>query len=52
MGVGSGGQVGRGPPGFSYMVFFGIFLLFFGLFRCFPPPGRGLIVLFFDLLFR
>jgi len=43
MGVGSGGQC---PPGFSYMVFFGLFfksfLLFFGLFS---------IVLFFGIFF-
>jgi len=48
MGVGSGGQGGRGPPGFSYMVFspprkrlnsaiFGIFLLFFDLFFRWTP---------------
>jgi len=28
------------------MLFFGVFLLFFGLFSVAPPPGRGLIVLF------
>jgi len=52
MGVGRGGRE-RALPGFSYMVFFGLFLLFFqsffAIFRSFPP-GRGLIVLFFGLL--
>jgi len=36
MGVGSGGQEGRGPPGFSYMVFFGLFC-YFSAFFSFPP---------------
>jgi len=47
MGVGNGeggGRAGRGrgPPGFSYTIFFGVFLLFFGLFSVAPlPTGRG-----------
>jgi len=52
----AGGSGGRGPPGFSYMVVFGLFfaifqcfvLLFFGLLFC-CPPGRSLIVLFFGI---
>jgi len=45
MGVGSGGQGGRVSSGFSYMVFFGLFLLF-SVFFCYfsvffvSPPGN------------
>jgi len=39
MGVGSGGQEGRGPPpGFSYMGINVFFLFFFFFFRSPPPP--------------
>jgi len=39
MGIGGAGR-GRVPPGFSYMVFFGLILLFFGLFSLPLPPGN------------
>jgi len=53
MGVGSGGQGHALPPDFingifrSFLLFFGLFLLFFCLFSV-EPSGKGLIVLFFS----
>jgi len=64
MGVGSGRQGGRGPPGFSYMVFFGLFCYFsvfllFSVFFSLAFPWKRLnsaifrsFLLFFGLLFR
>jgi len=46
MGVGSGGQGGRGPSldfhtWYKNIVERGLKVLFFGLFSVFPPPERG-----------
>jgi len=53
----AGGKEAPCPPGFSYMVFFGlfcyfsVFLLFSGLSFPLASPGRGLIVLSFGNFF-
>jgi len=47
------GAYAPSPPGFSYMVFFDLFLLFFGLFSLPPFPWfLGFFLLFFGLLFH